>query len=430
MYIYPIKGLRPTQLREATLTRHGFPYDRRFMILKINQSPDGTRSEPESESQSLQKMQVSSHPEMTLFFTEMVLPENQSQGGGKIIVTYRPRGTHDNDSEGVKKLEIPLQPDVSGLKEVEINLHNSPTTAYDMGPEFDDWFSACFGYRVVLVYLGGYSRAVLGSLAPGKSPLHGVPRATGTATGTGIWKEFLCGPVAAVAGVAFTFYLLNAYGYAGLGYGHLLMTTLVSVAFWAWQSRRDIYASLRLAKGGKEERITFSDHAAYLVVSETSLQNVSDRLKDGDMDITKFRPNIVLSGAETPFEEDFWAVLRIGSKEEKRQARLLLTANCGRCQSINVDFSTGKFGTGESGTVLKKLMGDRRVDRGSKWSPIFGRYGFLDRASGLGGVGVRVGDEVIVERRADSRTVFGRSMVLFAWLDCVADSVDWPGLST
>ncbi|GLB10823.1 hypothetical protein AtubIFM57258_007235 [Aspergillus tubingensis] len=158
----------------------------------------------------------------------------------------------------------------------------------------------------------------------------------------------------------------------------------------------------------KEEQITFADTAPYLIVSRTSVEDVSARLAgDEEMDVTKTRPNIVISGAETAFEEDFWAEVQIG---EPGSARLLLTANCIRCQSLNVDYTTGKMGTGESGTVLKKLMKDRRVDKGAKFSPVFGRYGFLD--GGSDGRTVRVGDAVVVARRVKERTVY-----------------DWPGLT-
>ncbi|KAL2044099.1 hypothetical protein ABVK25_012475 [Lepraria finkii] len=55
------------------------------------------------------------------------------------------------------------------------------------------------------------------------------------------------------------------------------------------------------------EGITFADLASYLIITEESLQNVSARLPDGvEMDRTKFRPNIVVSGAGAAWEEDFW----------------------------------------------------------------------------------------------------------------------------
>ena len=119
--------------------------------------------------------------------------------------------------------------------------------------------------------------------------------------------------------------------------------------------------------------------------------------------------------AAAAFEEDFWAELRITTTnpDHRDAAKFHLTANCARCVSINVDYATGKPGTGDCGSVLKTLMKDRRVDKGVKYSPIFGRYGFLDRGSTSGsdgnnaGMCVRVGDRVEVAKRNVERTVFG-----------------------
>ncbi|EEY22135.1 conserved hypothetical protein [Verticillium alfalfae VaMs.102] len=97
-------------------------------------------------------------------------------------------------------------------------------------------------------------------------------------------------------------------------------------------------------------------------------------------------------------DEDFWAELGLPGDR-----RLQLTANCVRCTSLNVDYATGRTAQGEAGTVLKKLMKDRRVDKGSRWSPVFGRYAFL---AGRDPLVVRVGDEVDVVRRNEERSVY------------------------
>lgn len=49
----------------------------------------------------------------------------------------------------------------------------------------------------------------------------------------------------------------------------------------------------------EDYEITFADCSPYLLVSQTSLDNVSQRLLEGQqMDMEKFRPNIVVEGAE------------------------------------------------------------------------------------------------------------------------------------
>ncbi|KAH8425620.1 MOSC domain protein [Aspergillus melleus] len=386
LYTYPIKSLRGVALPEAAVTSTGFQYDRRFMLLKVKPSDDGT--------ETLQNMHVPHFPEMSLFLTDIVFP-TEGQNDGKIRVTYRPPGVDDTADPRVKTLEIPLQPDVRGKEELGVIMHQSPTKGYNMGSKYNDWFGECFGYRVVLAYLGPNWRPVLGSFAPAKSPIHGHQRQSTTSLVS----------TRSLAILASLTLLLNAVGVpmAREKTGASLLPSVVATAV-------AVILSLALGRGWswwdkKEEKITFADSAPYLVVSETSVDNVSARLAgDEEMDVTKFRPNIVVAGAATAFEEDFWAELTVGEG-----ARLLLTANCVRCQSLNVDYTTGKMGTGESGSVLKKLMKDRRVDKGAKYSPVFGRYSFLD--PGSDNVLIRVGDEVAVAKTADERTVY-----------------DWPGL--
>ncbi|KAL5365788.1 major facilitator superfamily domain-containing protein [Aspergillus floccosus] len=403
LYTYPIKSLRGVSISEGNLTSTGFQYDRRFMLLKVKTADDGTTT--------LQNMHVPHFPEMSLFLTELVYPTppttesraktkgiDDTNTTGKIIVTYRtPRA-----DTAVRTLDVPLQPDVRGLEKLNITMHSSPTAAYNMGPAYNDWFSACFGYPVVLAYLGPHSRRVLGSFAPGKSPAHRTTSASLLAPVVSLQS------VAVLAGVTLMLNVVarmqSEIGESRAEMARRLMpgilapmaALLVSCMMLLWPRRR------------ADEKITFADAAPYMLASATSLDDVSARLPDGEeMDVTKFRPNIVVSGAETAWEEDFWAELTVG--EEK--ARLLLTANCARCQSINVDYATGTMGKGESGNVLKKLMKDRRVDRGMKYSPVFGRYVFLDRGSE--NARVRVGDEVVVTRRVEERTVY-----------------DWPGITT
>lgn len=169
---------------------------------------------------------------------------------------------------------------------------------------------------------------------------------------------------------------------------------------------------LGLSKLRNNEGITFADVAPYLVVTEESLRDVSSRLANGEMDITKFRPNIVLSGSPAAYEEDFWGGLTIASwmksgERRESQVELTLTQNCARCRSINIDYTTGKQGVDEAGTVLKKLMRDRRVDKGTKYSPIFGRYAFLN-AIETSRKTISVGDEVTISKRNEERTVFSK----------------------
>lgn len=383
LYVYPIKSLQPTPIAKGVLTTQGFQYDRHFMLLKVIPAEDG--------SSTLKNMHVPHFPEMSLFRTHIEYPTATTSG--KVIVTYNPPKPSKS-----KRIEIPLTPSTKTLAPLDIVMHQSPTTGYNMGAEYNNWFSSCFGYPVVLAYLGSHSRKVLGTLAPGSKK----PGIRGLLTRFDKW-----GFIIPVVLVAVGINVLKDYSLRTEILGSLLLTSAIL----------GIYYSIR-----PSDRITFADCAPYLIISETSVNNVSARLNGQEMDRTKFRPNIVISGAGEAFEEDFWCTLDIG------RVRLLLTGNCVRCQSLNVDYATGKMGTGEAGSVLKKLMKDRRVDRGARFSPVFGRYSFLGRGDGAC---LRVGDEVFVKERSDTRDVIGE------WFFCVCyvmglvanHGLDWPGLT-
>ena len=159
------------------------------------------------------------------------------------------------------------------------------------------------------------------------------------------------------------------------------------------------------AEDEDDSRIAFQDCAHFLVVTTESLADVSARLPDNQsMDVTKFCPNIVLSGSKGgAWAEGYWGELAIAD-----DIVVPLTANCVRCKSINVDYATGAPGTDESGTVLKKLQRDRRVGAEAKYSPCFGRYVF--RRKDDVGKRVGVGMRVAVTKVNEERTKFGESL--------------------
>lgn len=335
------------------------------MLLKVHAADPSTGTEAR-----LENIHVAHFPETVLFQQEIVFPDNEDPSTGHIVVTFKP----PQGSEGEeRKLKIPVTPEPQGLEVVDVVMHNSPAKAYNMGSYYNTWFSECFRFPVVFAYLGPHLRPVLGNLSP---------NAAGQKSGTaGSWLSSITKSIPAVLG----------------------------------------------ATTKEEEGITFADCAAYLVVTEESLRDVSARLPEGEeMDMTKFRPNIVLVGSPTAWDEDFWGEVTLASSQRggtgifkengvlgNEETKIILTQNCARCQSINIDYATGKPGKGEAGSILKKLMKDRRVDGGMKYSPIFGRYGFLKSGTG-DGPAIAVGDGVTVSKRNEERTKFGRSRELLA----------------
>lgn len=302
------------------------------MLLKV--LPDGYKN-----------MAVYQFAEMSLFLTSITFPEKSNPNSGHITVTFTPPEGSDSSPTSI---DIPLSPDTSNLEKFKVSMHRSPTDAYIMPTKFNDWFTSCFGFPVILAYLGDHRREVrFEEMMPAKEN------------------------------------------------GWLSTLSKLPTA---------ILRSSESTKDSENKRITFADCAPFLVTSQASLEDVSARLPDGvSMDVTKFRPNIVLSGASAAWEEDFWAELVTGN------VTLSLVHNCARCKSINVDYRTGKPGEGEEGNVLKKLQRDRRVDPGMKWSPVFGRYAFL--AEGGDGEVIRIGDEAKVTKVNKERTVFSKCPV-------------------
>ena len=244
-----------------------------------------------------------------------------------------------------------------------------------MGYPYDQWFTACFGFEVILVYIGDHGREVLAH-KPRDHYLWRQPQ-----------PRQQNGWISSIAAA------IPSLGVSDGGSGK--------------------------KKNGEANQLTFNDIAPFLVTSRASLRDVSKRLPEGvDIDIRRFRPNIVVdddpnssNGEEklAAWEEDYWGELSVSRGGTSEEHRLALTANCGRCVSINVDLEKGRPSEGESGIVLKKLMADRRVDEGNKYAPVFGRYAFLapskegDDGDGDDVVEIAVGDEIRVTKRLSYR---------------------------
>jgi uncharacterized protein YcbX len=383
IYTYPIKSLRGISLPSLPLTYTGFPHDRRFTIFNVKAG---------------KHMAVATYTEMCLFTTRF-----QTEAGGddeqiykNFVVHYAKEHVFDHPDQKLTStddLVIALDPETQDLTEIEINMHYSPVMGYDMGAKYNTWFSERFGYEVKLVYIGGNHRKVLGNVPPGITTDQAL--ANGQQRGSSA-------------------------------------SWLGSITSTATSILKSVTGTEQI--DGVDRGIAFSDVAPYLVINTKSWENASSRLEGVEMDISKFRPNIIVEGADQEWEEDYWAELGFGSEG----TRIILTQNCARCNSLNVDFETGKVGEGEGGKMLKKLQSDRRVDKGAKYSPVFGRYGFLARIpEGKEAPVLKVGDEVNVLRRNSEHSRFGKpcSMLspneaIIPAGDVLTDVIVWPNLST
>lgn len=119
--------------------------------------------------------------------------------------------------------------------------------------------------------------------------------------------------------------------------------------------------------------VSFADGFPLLLLSCASLDDLNSRLRD-PLPMNRFRPNLVLSGAE-PFEEDTWHRIRIG------QVVMDVAKPCARCAITTVDQNTAERGDEPLRTLATFRKSDGKVYFGQNLIP---------RSRAV----VRVGDEV------------------------------------
>ena len=354
IYVYPIKSLPGISLDAANIGQRGMQHDRRFMLLKVRRPAYDTTIDPEYDN-----MHVSHYPQMCLLTTEYHPLNSSPENASHLCITYNPSSEDRSADHLQKSLLVPLNlPNAESLPQIKIKMHQSEAVGRVMRPDACKWFSERFGFEVVLVYLANEreGRPVLGNIAPNAVARNAEKRAT---------QE---------------------------------RTLQSETSYFSWISdmaktlRKDRPFSMSGTDMGPDPtqhdyRLTFADCAPYLIASSESLENIRARIKlhdDEPVDMMRFRPNIVISGASEAFEEDYWREIQIADQSRSEQStdanarqgqttKLLLTANCVRCASLNIDYKTGQA----SNPVLKSLQVDRRVDKGHKYSPVFGRYAFL-----------------------------------------------------
>ena len=136
---------------------------------------------------------------------------------------------------------------------------------------------------------------------------------------------------------------------------------------------------------GRTESTKFADMMPVLVGSLASLKELNGRLTeagDHEIDIERFRPNIIIRGSQ-PWQEDSWKALRV--KDDKSTLALDVVCRCLRCQVPNVDPETADDKSKQPWTQLVKY---RRIDAGNKYKPSFGML-CVPREEGSISVGMR-----------------------------------------
>jgi hypothetical protein len=193
--------------------------------------------------------------------------------------------------------------------------------------------------------------------APGREPLVLEPR-TGAEASVAVWKD-----------------RFPAWD-QGDGPARWLSEVLDDEVRLAWLGE-----SRRVLRWDWDRRVTFADAAPLLLLGQASVADLSARVGE-DLSVRRFRPNLVVAGAE-PYEEDHWRRIRIGGVE------FLNLDGCGRCEFTTIDPDTGE--RHPRGEPVATLESYRKADTG-----IYFGMNLMPLTRGE----VRVGDPVtILERR-------------------------------
>jgi uncharacterized protein len=126
-----------------------------------------------------------------------------------------------------------------------------------------------------------------------------------------------------------------------------------------------------------QDIVSFANGYPFHLLGQASLDALNERL-DHPLPMNRFRPNIVIAGAE-PFAEDRWQTIRINTQ------CFSLVKPCNRCAVTMVDQQTGERAGKEP---LRTLASFRRFEK----QVFFGRYVL---SSSVGGT-VKLGDPVEV----------------------------------
>ena len=145
-----------------------------------------------------------------------------------------------------------------------------------------------------------------------------------------------------------------------------------------------VHRAVDRAYGNAGDIVSFADAYPVLILSEATLEDLNGRL-DIPVSMTRFRPNIVISGCNA-FAEDGWRRIRIGVVE------LEIVKPCSRCTIPTVDPDTGERGTEPIHTLSTYRMVNGKV--------LFGQNA-IPRNEGV----VRVGDAVEVITYAENASI-------------------------
>lgn len=148
-----------------------------------------------------------------------------------------------------------------------------------------------------------------------------------------------------------------------------------------WQRFTKVYHTLR-----NEDTGYFSDLTSYMLMSESSLNELNNRLENPTLSL-QYRPNIVVSGSQA-FDEDNWEWIKIGDDVVIRNVK-----PCPRCKMIKINPETADVNQKEPFETLQSFRSqtDKNKIQVDGKAPVLGIY------CGLYSPGnVKIGDNVFI----------------------------------
>ena len=138
---------------------------------------------------------------------------------------------------------------------------------------------------------------------------------------------------------------------------------------------------------GADDVVSFADGYPLLLTSTTSLSALNERVDGPDLPMNRFRPNLVVEGAD-PFAEDRWKRLRVG------EATFRVVKPCARCSVTTVDQDTGERPSGEHGSEPLQTLNTFRRD--AETGKVYFGWNLIPETTGRVAVGEPV--EVLEQR--------------------------------
>ncbi len=124
------------------------------------------------------------------------------------------------------------------------------------------------------------------------------------------------------------------------------------------------------------DQLSFADGYPFLIISEESLADLNNRLEQ-PLPMNRFRPNIVVRGADQAFAEDTWKEIRIGD------VIFDVVKGCGRCSITTTNQETAV----RLKEPLRTLASYRRDTGGG---PLFGQNAIQRTSGGTVHVGAEI----------------------------------------